>query len=943
MPDAPPPPPEPLREEAEAALAELAEQLPAALLDAHRGPLVRLFAASPFAAGAARARPELLASALEDPAAESLAPLAALDDDAAFAAALRRARLREALRIAHRDLNGLAPLAETLRDLSAFADAAVAAARDWHAARLADPPLDGDGAPLPLVVLGMGKLGGGELNFSSDIDLIFAYPDPPGDRELAQTRFIRLGQRLIRALDEVTADGFVFRVDMRLRPFGSSGALALPFSAMETYYQLHGREWERYALLKSRPLGPATPAAAELREALRPFVYRRYLDFRILEELRGMKAKMERHADQAHLRDDLKHGPGGIREAEFVVQSGQLVFGGREPALQRTGWHAGLAALVEAGHIRAAHAATLRAAYDCLRRAENRLQMTRDQQVHTLPEEAPERARLAFAMGHPDWASFRAELDAHRARLHEEFAGLMRAADAPAPPDPALQALLDAVDKTERRDEPEPDLAAALAGRGLAPAAAEEPAARLRGLLAGSLWRTQGANSRQFALRLLPQMVDCATTEEAPGRALSRLLGVLETLLHRPSHLALLTENPGALALLSALAAGSSWLHTQILQRPELIDDLLNPQALLAARDAAELRAMLAQALDAADDDLEARMNALRGFRHSQVLRVAACHVLRAKPISDVSDELTWIAEAVVARAWALALDEQVRRHGAPGCADAAGARREARCAVLAYGKFGGLELGFGSDLDLVFLHDSEGADERTDGARAVENEYFFTRVAQRFVHILETLTAAGALYRVDARLRPGGQSGRMVCSLRYLARYLDREAWTWEHQALARARCVAGAPQLAAAFEALRARTLGRKRDAAALQRQFTEMRRRMLDARRQEPDRFHLKADPGGITDLEFLVHYNVLLHAHDHPELAGVTATVMILDRLAARGLLEAADARFLRGCYHAYRDRAHALSLQEEEPLVDPADFAAERARVRELWDRTFPAA
>ena len=943
MPDAPLPPPEPLREEAEAALAELGEQLPAALLDAHRGALARLFAASPFAAGAARAHPELLASALERPAAESLAPLAELDDDAAFAAALRRARLREALRIAHRDLNGPAPLAETLRDLTAFADVAVTAARDWHAARLAKAPRDAAGAPLPLVVLGMGKLGGGELNFSSDIDLIFAYPDPPGDREEAQSRFIRLGQRLIRALDEVTADGFVFRVDMRLRPFGSSGALALPFSAMETYYQLHGREWERYALLKSRPLGPATPAAAELREALRPFVYRRYLDFRILEELREMKAKMERHADQAHLRDDLKHGPGGIREAEFVVQSGQLVFGGQEPALQCSGWHAGLEALVGAGHIRETHAAALRAAYDFLRAAENRLQMARDQQIHTLPEDEPERARIAYAMGHADWASFRAELDAHRERLHEEFAGLMRAQDRPEPPEPALQALLDAVEKTEQHAEPAPDLAAALAGRGLSPADAAEPAARLRALLTESLWRMQGANSRQFALRLLPQLIDCAKAEAAPAPALTRLLGVLEVLLHRPSHLALLTENPGALALLSALAAGSSWLHTQILQRPELIDDLLNPQALFAAHDAAELRAMLARALDAADAGLEARMDALRRFRHSQVLRIAACHVLRAKPISDVSDELTWVAEAVVARAWALALDEQVRRHGAPGCADAGGARREARCAVLAYGKFGGLELGFGSDLDLVFLHDSAGADERTDGERAVENEYFFTRVAQRFVHILETLTAAGALYQVDARLRPGGQSGRMVCSLRYLERYLDREAWTWEHQALARARCVAGAPALAQSFEALRARILARRRAAPELRRQFTEMRKRMLDARRGPPGRFHLKADPGGITDLEFLVHYNVLLHAHDHPELTGVTATVMILDRLAAGGLLEAAEARFLRDCYHAYRDRAHALSLQEEEPLADPADFAEERARVRAVWDRTFPAA
>ena len=744
---------------------------------------------------------------------------------------------------------------------------------------------------------------------------------------------------MIKALDEVTADGFVFRVDMRLRPFGSTGSLALPFSSMEAYYQNHGREWERYALIKARPLGEPTAAGTELSDLLRPFIYRRSLDFQVLEELRTMKAKMERHARQETLEDDLKHGPGGIREAEFIVQSAQLIFGGREPVLQQTSWMRALEAMNQCGKLTDGDVQLLLDAYSTLRTVENRLQMVEDQKTHTLPKDELIRERIRFVMGYSNWQEFTDALTMQRVSLQLEFTCLMRVELEPEQEHPEeLKTLLHMIETIGQQDSDSVGLEEVLRKMGLEDGA-EAPARRLHSIISSSAWRIQNASGRHYALALIPKMIEMACRQAASSEVLNLLFDVLETLLYRPNCIALLTENPQALNLLTELVRRSPWVQTQVLRSPHLIDELLAPDTLFGERTPEILQRVLHLALPDDEDDLEQQMKVLRQFRQSQTLQVAACNLIHSKSLSDVSDELTWIAETVTACAWDLSMRQQLQRHGQPRCVED-GQRRPAHCAILAYGKFGGLEMGFDSDLDLVFVHDSDGEEQVTDGEDPVYNEYFFTRVVQRFIHIMETLTTDGTLYEVDPRLRPGGQSGQTVCSLHYYGKYLEEKAWTWERQALARARAVAGDDSVRKAFEKVRARILCVPREPAALQKEFVDMRQRMLEAHAPQPKHFHIKNDPGGITDLEFMVHYNVLLHAGNRPEIIEPTATVMILDRLAQCGLLDAETAEFLRACYFTYRDRIHVLSLQELPPHSPPDEFADERKEIRKLWDKTF---
>ncbi len=937
--------PDALRDEAEDALTTLKEAQASPLFDEHREALLRLYAVSPFCAMLARTHPDLTASYLEDP--EARFPAQELNDceDANdFARQLRRARAREMMRIAHHDLNGQASVMETLRDLTAFADTAVLAARDWHRDHMRkDPPLDAAGEPVPMQIQGMGKLGGAELNFSSDIDLIFSYPDPASDREKAQEYFILLGQRLIRALDDVTAEGFVFRVDMRLRPFGSSGALALPFSSVKNYYQHHGREWERYAMLKARVLGPPTPEGKELTALLQPFIYRKFLDFRVMDELREMKTKMEQHAQHSqheNIEDDLKHGPGGIREAEFIVQASQLVFGGREEELRLSCWHEALDALERAHKIPTEDADPLRGAYRFLRRVENAVQMMEDQQVHLLPEEELHRERLRFAMGFESWEDFVGALNTHREYLHEEYTRLMHVPQDSPQPRAAEAALEHQLRAIEAQPDEKVDLSDALRELGLRNP--QQPAQHLRGIFSHALWRMQSDDTQRLTLALIPHMIDAACTQEDPDSTAARLFRLLETLLHQPSHLSMLLENLKILELLTRIISNSSLLLTQLLRSPDLVDELLDAEALFAEPDEHAAQQILDYAMRHTEGDLELEMQVLRRFRQAQMFRVAVCDVMGVRPISDVSDELTWIAEAVTRCAWEMATREQIARHGRP-CYRHDGEPHEAYGAVLAYGKFGGLELGYTSDLDLVFVHDSHGEEQRTDGDKPVDNEYFFTRVTQRFIHIMETLTADGVLYEVDPQLRPAGKYGLTVCSLQYYEKYLREKAWTWEHQALVRARPVAGEPSIQQACTAIRTQILRVPRDRGEMQQEFTGMRQKMYDAAPSKAGYFNLKSDPGGITDLEFLVQFETLMHAAEHPKILDVTATVQILEQLEAAALLDTETAVFMRDCYFLYRDRLHELSLQEHPLVVADEEMQDARARLRSLWDKTFDTA
>jgi len=851
---------------------------------------------------------------------------------------LRRFRRRHMVRIAWRDLAGWAPLAETLADLTALAevclDAAVAEAYRGLCRRLGTPRSAAGEVQRP-VVLGMGKLGGGELNFSSDIDLIFAYPEEGATRRrggLSNEEFFgQLVREVTALLAATTEEGFVFRVDTRLRPYGASGPAAMAFDRIEEYYQLQGREWERYALIKARPVAGDRDAGARLLRRLRPFVYRRYLDYGAFESLREMKAMIDRQVERRGLADNVKLGPGGIREVEFIGQAFQLIRGGREADLRARAILPVLARL-EARRCLPAYAVTaLGDAYRFLRRVENRLQEYEDLQTHVLPPDDVGRLRLAWSMGYPDWDPFQRDLERHRARVREQFAQVFAAPqrDAGAGAE-GLEALWAGALGAGEAD-------AALARAGYRrPAEVRATVERLREGPARHL-DTQGAARLQH---LMPLLLAAAGRSADPEETLRRALAVVEAVARRSAYLALLVEHPVALSQFVRLCAASPWIAAYLARYPLLLDELLDPRVLYdpPERTALErdLRERLAQV---APDDLEQQMEVLRHFKHAHALQVAATEVTGAVPLMVVSDRLTELAEVVLGAALELAWDRLTARHGAPGYRIGAGPRRAAGFAIIAYGKLGGIELSHGSDLDLVFVHDSRGEDQHTDGRLPVDNAVFFARLAQRIIHLLTAHTPAGTLYEVDTRLRPSGASGLLVTALDAFADYQREAAWTWEHQALVRARPVAGDPGPARRFLEIRREVLSRPRDLRALRRDVAEMRARMRrELGSRDPGRFDLKQDPGGIADIEFIVQYGVLAWAARAPELLAWTDNVRLLQTLAQVGALPPEDASFLADAYRAYRAAVHRLTLQERPAVVEANAFAAEREGVTRIWRR-----
>ncbi|MER2603370.1 MAG: bifunctional [glutamate--ammonia ligase]-adenylyl-L-tyrosine phosphorylase/[glutamate--ammonia-ligase] adenylyltransferase [Candidatus Competibacter phosphatis] len=864
--------------------------------------------------------------------------LAEVVDETQLGVLLRRFRRREMIRIAWRDLAGLASLAETLGDLTDLAEATVDAALErlhaWQSRRFGQP-CDADDQAQRLVVLGMGKLGGRELNFSSDIDLIFTFPrqgQTDGARAVANEEFFRrLGQRLIKVLAEPTADGFVFRVDMRLRPFGDSGPLAISFAAFEDYYQNHGRDWERYAMIKARVIAGDREVGERLLAELRPFVYRRYLDYGAFEALRGMKMLIAQEVERKGMQRNIKLGPGGIREIEFIGQAFQLIYGGRDPMLRERGILAVLDHLAVSGRLPVAAVADLKQAYVFLRRVENRLQAWADRQTHDLPDNELAQLRLAHAMGQPDWEVFADELARHARAVSQQFAQVFG------------NAATDAGTHQEELavvwgDEPGEEGALQI----LAEHGFEDPVLawnRLRALKNGFSYRAMSPRGRERLDVLVPRVLEAAATGPRPAATLERVFNLLEAVARRSVYLALLAEHPQALAQLVKLCAASSWIATHLTRYPLLLDDLLNPATLYAPLDRRQLVSELNQQLARVPaGDAEELLNALRYFKQGSVLRVAAADVSGAMPLMIVSDHLTEIAEVLLCKVLELAWTDLLLRFGPPECV-VDGVKREARFAILAYGKLGGIELNYGSDLDLVFLHDSVGGYQVTAGPRQIDNTAFFAKLVQRIIHLLTTRTGAGDLYEVDTRLRPSGRAGLLVSSFEAFAEYQQRQAWTWEHQALARTRAVAGPAALTERFQAIRREVLGRERDPVALRQEVRDMRERMraeLDASTAEI--FDLKQGRGGIADIEFMVQYKILANAHRYPDLLTYTDNIRQTDGLERFGILSVADAARLRNAYRSLRRRIHLLKLQEQ-PARIPADEAREvREGVSRIWRR-----
>ena len=868
--------------------------------------LAKVFALSDFAAHVAAAQPETFVAFLESGAYRSAPPddfvgegfgdVVDIDD---LKRRVRRVRNVAMLRVIWRDLTGRAPLAETTGALSRLADqlidAALAKLHDWAAAEDGEP-LDEAGVPQRLVVIALGKLGAGELNLSSDVDLLFAYRQDGETRTGKRNNryfFTRLGQKLIHVIDSITEDGFVFRVDMRLRPYGDSGALVWPFDAIERYYEEQGRDWERYAWIRARACAGDRAAGKRLIADLRPFVFRRYLDFGAIESLRQMKGRIDGERGGAAVRDDVKLGPGGIREIEFTVQMRQLIWGGRQVALQRSDVVATLRALAEQNLLARDVADRVAVAYVFLRNVEHRLQAMRDEQTQLLPTDPLGRARIAFAMGYADYAGFIGALDAHRAVVATAF-------------DSSIEG--GAYDPIERwaapwRASDVAGLAEQLGAVGFG--SVESLTTRLERLRAARDRPWVGAEGRTRLDALVPRLLGEIEKTARPDLTFERIVPLLEATVRRSAYYMLLLENPAALTLLVEICGASRLLADEVARRPVLLDELLDPSLLYTVANIDALRADLRSRMQfASATDEEAELEVLRSFKETHQFRVAACEVRGILPLMNVSDYLTFLAEVILQEA----LDLAWRRTAAD---DAAAPPR--KFAIVGFGKLGGLELGPGSDLDLVFVHDLD-----------VEHNRFLHRMVRRLLHVLSARTHSGALYDIDTRLRPSGQKGTIVSSLAAFRQYQERDAWVWEHQALVRARPVAGDPDVCAAFDAIRREVLCRPRDRAQLRAAIVDMRKRIGEAADAGVD---LKRDVGGIVDIEFMVQYLVLAEAAKHPSLADWTDNVRILDTAAAVGLLEGDTAAALKQAYLALRAERH------REALDIPDD-----GRAREVLDR-----
>jgi [glutamine synthetase] adenylyltransferase / [glutamine synthetase]-adenylyl-L-tyrosine phosphorylase len=895
---------------------------PAFPVSGHEAMIRQALRYSPFARRLLESDPSLLSSLLEQlqqswsrEAMQDFVAARQIHDEASLKQVLRKLRQHVMARIIVRDLNGLANLDEVVESCTVLAEVSVQTALErlelWQREVHGTPIGEGGDTP-QMIVVGMGKLGGRELNVSSDIDLIFAYAEDGetnGARPLSNhDYFTRLGKKLIAAIGEVTADGLVFRVDMRLRPYGDSGPLVGSFAMLEEYYQTQGREWERYAWIKGRVIaGPEK----ELQDLLRPFVFRKYLDYSALASMRDLKAQIIREVSRREMHDNIKLGPGGIREIEFVAQVFQLIRGGRDTALQIRPTLKVLALLAERGELMEDAVQQLSSAYVFLRNLEHRLQYLQDAQTQMLPFDDENRERIAKGMGFADWKGFFAALEAHRDNVERHFNAVFSMKLPERPLDNQLtevwlEGLAD--DEAEKR----------LTQHGYRDSAAIRQ--RLKSLRESGRYRQLPAASRERFDALLPDMLQLAGAQANANDTLTRMLNLLETICRRASYLALLSEYPQALELVTKLVGASPWLAGYLAQHPILLDELLDTRNLYAPPDFNALRANLRHRLREVAGDVEREMDVMRHFKQAQVFRFAAHDLAGGLPLETLSDYLSGLADLIL---------DQVLETLWPSIR---GKHRDIpRFAIIGYGKLGGKELGYASDLDIIFLYDDE----------SPEAGEVYARFGQRINSWLNSLTPAGLLYETDLRLRPDGASGLLVSTLQAFAEYQKNKAWTWEHQALTRARFCAGDVTIGAAFEQIRLDILCQPRDLAKLREEVITMRQKMHDGHPNNSELFDIKHDAGGIVDIEFIVQYLVLAYACAHHELSNNIGNIALLGKLSMLGLVPLESARAVANAYRDYRSEQHALRLQGlEKTRVLPETYRMQREAVKVLWREVF---
>ncbi len=855
---------------------------------------------------------------------------------------LRQFRNREMTYIAWRDFMGSWELEQSLSHLSMLAEAMIFETYQWQydiCCKEWGTPCNEQGEAQPMLIIGMGKLGGGELNFSSDIDLIFTYPENGETqgtrRSIANAQFFtRLGQRIIKALDQQTFDGFCYRVDMRLRPFGESGPLVMSYSALEDYYQEQGRDWERYAMVKARVMGSEMyPEYQELRKMLRPFVFRRYIDFSAIQSLRRMKSMISSEVRRRGLSNNIKLGSGGIREVEFIAQVFQLIRGGREPSLRGRGLLETLTAIDSLHLLEPQEVADLRDAYLFLRRLENLLQAMADKQTQTLPDGELEQLQLAVAMQFNDWESLITATRAHMANVHSVFEELIGVDEEEANPIAShFSELWDMAHK--------PDVIEHVLQHDIAIANLPEAAKTIIQFKADIAKRTLGPRGREVLNRLMPKVFQALYTAKDAEFGLSRVLHLLHKIVTRTTYLELLDEHPAALTQLVRLCTASPMISEQLGRYPILLDELIDPQQLYnpvpLESYKTELRDYLARI---PEDDMEQQMEGLRQFKQTCILRIAAADIAGVLPVMKVSDHLTYLAEAIIEAGVNQAWLQVSAKFGEPTHLK----ERESRgFAVVGYGKVGGWELGYNSDLDIVFMHDCP-VHIYTDGKKEIDGRQFYLRLAQRIIHIFSTRTASGILYEVDTRLRPSGASGLLVSPTDAFDEYQHNEAWTWEHQALTRARMIYGDEQLASAFNKTRHEVLCLPRDEATLKKSVVDMREKMRDhLGGKKADRFMLKQDAGGITDVEFLAQYLVLRYSHEKPKLTRWCDNVRIFESLLSQGIMDEQQGMALTHAYTTLRDEIHHRNLLNLDADVAIEKFEMEREHVVQAWKQWMKA-
>ncbi len=855
----------------------------------------------------------------------------AINSEADLAKLLRLFRRREMVRIAWRDLAGWADLDETLSDLSSLAENCICTALKFFYSQACQRwgiPTLADGTPFNMVVLGMGKLGAWELNFSSDIDLIFAYAEEgllTEKKEISYGEFFtRICRSLIKALDDITVDGFVFRTDIRLRPFGDSGPLLMTFAGMENYYHNQAREWERYAMIKARLVAGDFETGRQLTSMIHPFVYRRYLDYGAFEELRTLKFNITQELKRKDRLENIKLGPGGIREVEFIAQAFQLIRGGQTPVLQQREIQIILTALADLQLMDLEDIATLKFAYRFLRRVENHIQQYQDKQTHDLPQNALAQQILAWSMDFPDWDSFKEELDQTRARVHHIFDEVFSLSE-----HDNLGINGKVFWASSEGDE---QALEALSAYGYS-----DPDTILKRIVdfkesyAVKHMSNKGVSILQ---RLLPLLIEGLQTVDNQDIALKRILDVFEAVAGRNVYLALLAENPDALKQLIKLSAASPWICEYLAQYPLLFDELMYAHSLYEPLQKSDLSRELQRELRKIDlQDDEQLMTALRKFKHLNVLRVAAADVMGLVPVMTVSDYLTWIAEAALQEVLDCAWLKLSEKYGCPPGTDLS----QKHFAIVAFGKLGGRELGYGSDLDMVFFHDYPDDNLFTLGAKPINCGLFYVRLAHKIIHILDAKMLSGILYELDLRLRPNGNSGLIAPNIASFENYLREHAWTWEHQALVRARYIAGDTGLKDTFEDIRQRILTLPRDIQTLKSEVRDMRGKMRENMSGKRNGiFDLKHHQGGVTDIEFIVQFLVLAHAATNPGLTVNTGNIRLLESLTQLGYITTDDADILKQAYCTYRYHGHQQILQGNRPFAQADEFLEQRTQIARIW-------